>query len=507
MSMRFLSLNLLRNGAADEFGKLGQTDLMKRLFLLTLVLGILVPQISRSDDWPQWRGINRDAKSNEKGLLSQWPEGGPPVLWEVKTVGVGYSSVSVADGKIYTMGDLKGVEHVIALDEKTGKTLWTVQPDPVAQKLNREVEDKFSRFDVDSDGKLTEVEALNGLGSRALDSDSPGQGDPDEIANQRVARLFEAYDKNGDGSLDPKEIPGRLGGKAVDMDSQGARTQFNSIARDRAEMTMKLFDTNGDGQLVYDEVRNYGFQRYFNQADRNDGGNKDKIVSLDELTNAVKREKGKDGVLTKEEVTTFYRKNYPGEDGILSKEDFKSSIGGYRNGMGDGPRGTPFIDGDMIYTEGGNGDVTCLAAASGSTIWHRNLVDDFGGKRPGWGYSESPLVVDDVVFVTPGGSRGTLLALNKADGTSVWQSSGTTQGAHYSSPIVAEIAGREQIVQFGRTSTFGVTRDKGELLWEYSNAAQWHSQLLHSDRRRRLCTCGKCVWNRWRCGEDYFRWR
>jgi hypothetical protein len=60
--------------------------------------------------------------------LKQWPEGGPKVLWEVDTLGVGYSSVSVSNGVIYTQGDLKGVEHVIALKESDGSLLWATSP-------------------------------------------------------------------------------------------------------------------------------------------------------------------------------------------------------------------------------------------------------------------------------------------------------------------------------------------------------------------------------------------
>ena len=94
-------------------------------------------------------------------------------------------------------------------------------------------------------------------------------------------------------------------------------------------------------------------------------------------------------------------------------------LGGYRNGMGDGPRGTPTVDGDLLYAEGGNGDVACLEAATGKTVWNVNLRADFGGGVPGWGYSESPLVVDGLLIVTPGGKQGTLLALDKQTGRPV----------------------------------------------------------------------------------------
>ncbi len=89
---------------------------------------------ARANDWPQWRGVLRDAKSPEKGLLKEWPKEGPPLVWKATGLGAGYSDVSVAGGKIFTMGERrstnpKGKEEtfVIALDEATGKELWATR--------------------------------------------------------------------------------------------------------------------------------------------------------------------------------------------------------------------------------------------------------------------------------------------------------------------------------------------------------------------------------------------
>jgi outer membrane protein assembly factor BamB len=98
------------------------------------------------------------------------------------------------------------------------------------------------------------------------------------------------------------------------------------------------------------------------------------------------------------------------------------------------------------------------------------LEKDFGGGRPGWGYSESPLVEKNLLIVTPGGKGGTLLALDKQTGNPVWQSKGITEGAHYSSPVAAEIGGVRQIVQFASRNLFGVSADGGKFLWSYSGA-------------------------------------
>ncbi|MEZ5355211.1 MAG: PQQ-binding-like beta-propeller repeat protein [Bryobacteraceae bacterium] len=75
-------------------------------------------------DWPQWRGVHRDGKSAETGLLAQWPEGGPKLVWKASGLGEGYSSMSIAGGRVYTLGQRGDVEFTVALDAATGKKLW-----------------------------------------------------------------------------------------------------------------------------------------------------------------------------------------------------------------------------------------------------------------------------------------------------------------------------------------------------------------------------------------------
>ncbi len=80
--------------------------------------------------WPQWRGPNRDNVSSEKGLLKQWPAGGPPLRWRVDGIGEGIASVSIADGRIYTLGYFDGGEFLSALDQRTGQRAWATRLGP-----------------------------------------------------------------------------------------------------------------------------------------------------------------------------------------------------------------------------------------------------------------------------------------------------------------------------------------------------------------------------------------
>ena len=75
----------------------------------------------------------------------------------------------------------------------------------------------------------------------------------------------------------------------------------------------------------------------------------------------------------------------------------------YSNDRGDGPRGTPTIDGNRLYVLGASGELSCRQADTGAKVWGLNVLSTFGGHNPQWGLSESPLVLADRVLVNAGG--------------------------------------------------------------------------------------------------------
>jgi outer membrane protein assembly factor BamB len=94
------------------------------------VFSLLVPRgqaASIGGEWPGWRGPNRDGIAKDTGLLSEWKAGGPPLAWKASGAGVGFSSLAVSGGRIFTLGDRDGAQHVIALSETDGKLLWTAR--------------------------------------------------------------------------------------------------------------------------------------------------------------------------------------------------------------------------------------------------------------------------------------------------------------------------------------------------------------------------------------------
>jgi len=237
--------------------------------LVACSLFALVSPSHAADDWPQWRGPNRDGISRESGLLRQWPPEGPPLAWKARGLGAGYSTVTVADGRIFTLGADNDTESVIALDVVTGQVLWRA----------------------------------------------------------RSGRLF-------------------------------------------------------------------------------------------------------------------------------------------RDSRGDGPRGAPTVDGNRVYALGGSGDLTALDVATGERIWWINVLDAFGGRNITWGVAESPLVLQDRVIVNAGGRRGSIVALNKNDGSILWKSE-VGDEASYSSAVVTMMRGVQQAVYFTGERVVGVGVADGSLLWSY----------------------------------------
>ena len=88
-----------------------------------------------ADDWPQWRGPNRDGKSAETGLLKSWPSGGPKLIWKVTGLGEGFSGPSIADGKIFVTGHI-GNDLVLRSLDLNGRGLWRATHGPGWRKTH-----------------------------------------------------------------------------------------------------------------------------------------------------------------------------------------------------------------------------------------------------------------------------------------------------------------------------------------------------------------------------------
>jgi outer membrane protein assembly factor BamB len=124
------------------------------------------------------------------------------------------------------------------------------------------------------------------------------------------------------------------------------------------------------------------------------------------------------------------------------------------------------VDGDRVYVESHYGDVVCFETADGKEVWRKNLLKDFNGEQITWAFSESPLVDGDKVIVTPGGRGGTVVALNKRTGETVWRTKDWTDAPAYTGAIVAEVGGIRQYIQTSERTLAGIAADSGKVLWK-----------------------------------------
>ena len=134
----------------------------------------------------------------------------------------------------------------------------------------------------------------------------------------------------------------------------------------------------------------------------------------------------------------------------------------WESNAGAGPRGTPTIVNGRLYTLGATGIVNALDATSGSVVWSRNAASDTKTKTPIWGFSGSPLVVDDHVIVATGGK---LVAYDITTGEPRWY--GPEGGSGYSSPHLFTIAGVPQVVLVGAHGASSFSPGDGKVLWEH----------------------------------------
>ena len=135
----------------------------------------------------------------------------------------------------------------------------------------------------------------------------------------------------------------------------------------------------------------------------------------------------------------------------------------YESNGGAGPRATPTLSRGRVYTMGATAVLNALDAGSGKVVWSRNAATDTGRKSPEWGFTSSPLVVNDLVIVAV---SGTLAAYDLATGTPRWV--GPQHGGSYSSPQLATIDGVEQVLLLSAPGAVSVSPADGKVLWEHT---------------------------------------
>ncbi len=145
---------------------------------------------------------------------------------------------------------------------------------------------------------------------------------------------------------------------------------------------------------------------------------------------------------------------------------FRSDKNYHEGQGGNGPRATPTIDGDLLFTISAHGKLYALNAGNGHTIWSHDLQQKFGSKMPRWGFSTSPLVDGELLLVEVGGKgEKSIVAFHTNTGDVIWSSHKDKLG--YSSPIAITVKGVRQIICFTGTQLVSVSPTDGTIYWKY----------------------------------------
>ncbi|MDA7510780.1 PQQ-like beta-propeller repeat protein [bacterium] len=161
----------------------------------------------------------------------------------------------------------------------------------------------------------------------------------------------------------------------------------------------------------------------------------------------------------------------PGTDRVLCLDEKTGEImwkhayrSDYTVSYPSGPRATPAVDGNKVYSLGTEGNLLCLSTEEGDIVWKKSLKNDYNPKTQVWGHAASPLVDGDQVIVIPGGSNTTVVALDKKTGAERWRSL-STRDPGYCHPIIIESAGIRQLIIWHPESINSLNPETGEIYW------------------------------------------
>jgi outer membrane protein assembly factor BamB len=142
-----------------------------------------------------------------------------------------------------------------------------------------------------------------------------------------------------------------------------------------------------------------------------------------------------------------------------------------------GPRCTPIVDGDRLYTLGAEGDLFCFQAATGKVIWSKNLKATYKTESPLWGYAAHPLIDGDNLITLAGGEGSQTVSLNKKTGEEVWRF-GTSKETGYSPPTIIQAAGVRQLILVNPEAVNSVNPDNGKPYWSIPYTADNGSIIM-----------------------------
>ncbi|PLX01884.1 MAG: hypothetical protein C0595_13135 [Marinilabiliales bacterium] len=138
-----------------------------------------------------------------------------------------------------------------------------------------------------------------------------------------------------------------------------------------------------------------------------------------------------------------------------------------------GTRSTPTLINELLYVSSGMGDISCMNSENGEIIWTKNMLKDFHGKAPYFGYAQSLLINDSIVYAMPGGADTNIIALNRYNGDIIWISKAKGENPAYNSPKLIDIGGNQILVTYSKENFIGIDAKTGSLLWSESFIAKY----------------------------------
>lgn len=149
-----------------------------------------------------------------------------------------------------------------------------------------------------------------------------------------------------------------------------------------------------------------------------------------------------------------------------------------------GTRSTPTLIDKLLYVSSGTGDIACMQSENGEIIWTKSMLNDFHGKAPIFGYAQSLLINDSIVYAMPGGVDTNIVALNRYNGDIIWISKAKGEKPAYNSPRIIDIGGNQILVTYSKENFMGIDAKTGNLLWSESFTAKYPNHantILYED--------------------------
>jgi len=145
-----------------------------------------------------------------------------------------------------------------------------------------------------------------------------------------------------------------------------------------------------------------------------------------------------------------------------------------------GARPSPTVVNDLVYTSSGLGRIACFETSTGKEKWAVDMVKDLKGYLNEFGYTESFVTDEKLLYCFPGGTVNNIAALDRLTGKTVWTSNALGDTTHFCSPILINLPSRKIYVTVSRHWIFGVDCKNGELLWKYPVAYKYDGDHVNS---------------------------